>query len=421
MFNCKFYRTFVIAFSLFYLLSYGYGFSQPIINSVSGTVAHKSTLIINGNNYGVKSPSAPLMWDDGEDRTVNTPSQVTDKGWDQKGPETQPYAYTDAYMQYRNSSFRSMTAPHSRSTKWLAGGHYQWCLSNGDQPGCTEDNTPRPYINGGQTQYDDVFVHVDSGTADKSHWWATWYYRADPNHPNHLVGTNDKMDVINKGATFYSGEGFLYSGFNSTRAPWSTDGNVVVGVAHHTGGSCQAVQPYGYEVANPKNSWVKWEKRFYSNSSGGQNEVKINGKISDYIANEAGCANWWNDTRSFTVGGYYRWEDNDTYTGNVANFRGGRNAYRYFDDIYIDTTFSRVMLCNHQTLLRDGTDVCEPQIPSSWSNTSIIATVNLGKLSANSTAYLFVFDANNNRNALGFPVIIGGGGDSPPSPPFLNP
>ena len=47
-----------------------------------------------------------------------------------------------------------------------------------------------------------------------------------------------------------------------------------------------------------------------------------------------------------------------------------------------------------------------PQIPSAWSDASITAQANLGRLPCPGTAYLYVFDAAGSRNAEGFPVEI---------------
>jgi hypothetical protein len=77
------------------------------------------------------------------------------------------------------------------------------------------------------------------------------------------------------------------------------------------------------------------------------------------------------------------------------------DAWRYFDDIYVDHTFSRVMLCNNATY--GSATVCEPQIPSAWAAGEITVTVNLGKLTddvgAGNPAYLYVFDSNNDVSA----------------------
>ena len=91
------------------------------------------------------------------------------------------------------------------------------------------------------------------------------------------------------------------------------------------------------------------------------------------------------------------------------------DAFRYFDDIYIDTTFARIILANNSNY--DDATVIEPQIPSAWNNTSITCVVNLGKLPENGTAYLFVFDAGNNHNPIGYPVTIGNAAGSVPNQP----
>jgi len=96
----------------------------------------------------------------------------------------------------------------------------------------------------------------------------------------------------------------------------------------------------------------------------------------------------------------------DDRQGQKGNGRTHPDAFRYFDDIYIDTTWSRVVLANNQDY--DSATIVEPQIPSAWSGNSISATINLGAIT-DSTAYLFVFDADNNHNG-GYEIQVGGSG-----------
>jgi hypothetical protein len=70
----------------------------------------------------------------------------------------------------------------------------------------------------------------------------------------------------------------------------------------------------------------------------------------------------------------------------------------------VDITWSRVVLADSADY--DAASVVEPQIPSAWSDASITARANLGRLSCPGTAYLFVFDAGGARNAEGFPIEI---------------
>jgi hypothetical protein len=81
------------------------------------------------------------------------------------------------------------------------------------------------------------------------------------------------------------------------------------------------------------------------------------------------------------------------------------DAYRYFDDVYIDTTLSRVVLANSQDY--DQATVIEPQIPLEWSDGSITVQSNLGKLGG-PNMYLFVFDDYNQRNAVGYTIELDG-------------
>ena len=78
------------------------------------------------------------------------------------------------------------------------------------------------------------------------------------------------------------------------------------------------------------------------------------------------------------------------------------------DDIYIDDTHQRVMLCTSSTYPTDDTETCEIQIPhTTWNDTTIQVTVNLGDITSD-TFYLFVFDSNNDANAEGFEVTEAG-------------
>lgn len=98
----------------------------------------------------------------------------------------------------------------------------------------------------------------------------------------------------------------------------------------------------------------------------------------------------------------------------------------WLDDIYVDSSFARVMLGNASTF--SGSTVFEMQKPSQWNSSSVSVQFNQGSFSAGQTAYLYVVDGSGNVNAQGYPVTISGegGGEpiveqpeelSPPSPP----
>lgn len=76
----------------------------------------------------------------------------------------------------------------------------------------------------------------------------------------------------------------------------------------------------------------------------------------------------------------------------------------WVDEVYVDTTWSRVML-GDKPLRREGRK-WEIEVPVRWSNGEIEIVVNAGVFKPGETAYLFVFDSNDNSNETGYPVTI---------------
>lgn len=107
-------------------------------------------------------------------------------------------------------------------------------------------------------------------------------------------------------------------------------------------------------------------------------------------------------------------------SGKDGPYHSCDTAWTFYSSYYLDSSLARVMLCNHQTLRGDGSDICEPQIPQIWSDDSVSVKVNGGKINDGQQAYLFVFNANNELNLLGYPVVFGvvTSDTTPPSPPF---
>ncbi len=87
-----------------------------------------------------------------------------------------------------------------------------------------------------------------------------------------------------------------------------------------------------------------------------------------------------------------------------------------FDDIYVASgpnAQARVEIGNASTYMA-STDLTI-LTATSWSDTQVVATVNLGRFSPGETAYLYVFDADGTPNATGYEITIGGGGTFSPS------
>ncbi len=383
----------------------------PSINSVTGAVVHKDNLTISGTDFGIKDPARPLMWDDGEGKTVNNYSAVVESGYTQVSPapsrEGEAIPSTHQLV-YRSAPYAAVSQPvnppHNRSSQYMVGGHYE--------------NFVGPHSGR------DVSLTVSTPSGFEKRWFATWYYAVNPEWPSCGYGPNHKIMTMQAGTQAYSNapytNQFYYMNFPNTgkyricdKANQTLVNSMNIG-AFYNGTWCN------YWYWNPSacnsNTPLGDGKQWLSNSPANGNWVRLENRISDdqgflhflidnhYVWRGESKPGWVGNytpvkagIRSYTLGGYYR------HYLNVSGFQND-NAFRYFDDVYVDSTLARVMLANSQNY--SNATIIEPQIPFAWSDNSISVTVNLGKFNDGDTAYLFVFDADNNHNEVGYPVNI---------------
>jgi len=96
------------------------------------------------------------------------------------------------------------------------------------------------------------------------------------------------------------------------------------------------------------------------------------------------------------------------YFGIGFYLRTGSEGVTQFDDIYIDTTQSRVEIGEASTF--DTCTIREIQPPTAWSNNSITFTANQGSFSDGDTAYLYVVDEDGSVNEQGYQIAFGPAG-----------
>lgn len=77
----------------------------------------------------------------------------------------------------------------------------------------------------------------------------------------------------------------------------------------------------------------------------------------------------------------------------------------YFDDIYIDNTFSRIEIGDSPEYQNCTKRII--QIPSAWTDTSVTATLNQGNFTSGQTTYLYLVNSSGAVNANGYPITIG--------------
>lgn len=115
------------------------------------------------------------------------------------------------------------------------------------------------------------------------------------------------------------------------------------------------------------------------------------------------------------------------YFDQVSNGTGPGPYYVYYDDIYVDESWHRIVLSDASSW--SNASRRELQIPVAWSNGSITFQVNLGDFTASqaSNLYLYVVDGEGNANSSGFRVSCTsncGDGGAPgvvaPSAPVLS-
>lgn len=348
------------------------GRSHPEITALShSTIQHKQTLTISGSRFGEKEPAAPLIWDNGEGKTINTPSAVTNEGkWSEKSPYSNAN-HVDWRMQYRSIPYRTVPGPHSRSSTYLAGGHYRKPNDNAD---C-------------------VLVTIDNGS-HANEWYAIWYVKLDPKWPTPAGHGNNYKDFCCQDAPgAYAGPGF-YTG--CTRCIHSRTADIQLNIH---GKMC-------FDIADadptPSEYWDwRHQEVLLRFNPGSFTKKTDNTHISYDKSCEGNLSTTASGIRSLTIGGFAR------NTSDMGPGTGHNDMYRYFDDLYVDTTWSRVILANSANY--DNATIIEPQIPSAWSDGSITVKVNAGRLGDGGTAYLFVFDDDNRRNPEGYAVTVGNG------------
>jgi hypothetical protein len=342
--------------------------SAPVAQHVSGALNHGGLITILGSGFGTKAKAAPLVWDDA------TGVDISEK-WSGAWPNT-----IGPYNTNYHAPMRNIGLPHNHDTRYIAGDHYSL--------------TRATAVPGGATGGGNVVVFKDINLPKPFNIYASWYQRLDNEW---TFGTSNNIKT------------FAYS---MCCSPYQLphDWFTAYGPPHPTSSSDRGSQwvitaDDGKSLINPDlkghNAWWgsavnptagKWSKVEVAvkvtDQDDGYLQVYENGKqVVDYV----GPTDKFPGTaRTIGIGGW--------------SLVKGPNNWRYFADIYLDTSLSRIVLANNAVLSQ--ATIVENQIPSSWSDTEITATVNLGQFEAGQTAYLFVVDSSGTPGTSGLRVTV---------------
>lgn len=346
--------------------------ATPLPQGVTGALNHGATITISGSGFGSKAIAAPLAWDNASGNAV---TDIWTGAW----PDQLP-GYNLAYY----APMRGISLPHSHVTRYIAGAHA------GDT--------------GADTGYDVLMWKSMPLPALPFYIYASWYQRAD--NQWHFGGDNNFKtfdwsagDEPYASMSWYTCYGPPHPDSNTDNGlQWTQETGTPLGDPDLNGHNAW----WGTAVNPMAGQWSKVEIAIrVSSQSDGYINIWENGQR---VMNYAGATdNYGGTRRSIAVGGY-------------ARMQGYTNNWRYFDDVYVDTTLSRVVLADKPVLSQAS--IVEVQIPSAWSDGSITAQVNLGKFTQGQAAYLFVVDASGNVSATGLAVTAGGTGTAvAPDPP----
>jgi len=339
----------------------------PVVQQVTGAFAHKGAVTIAGLAFGAKAQAAPLVWDDASGTNVLAK-------WSGFWPDGAPTPSSN--MQYMTAPILAVNPPHNRVGRYLTGAHE----SSGN-------------FHTGQ----DVAVWKDFNKVEGGYLYLSYYSFVNPG----WVFTGGMTPQDGNFKTFgYSVQGSIYElPDNWYEAQWDNGG---LGLWSQTATNYETIINddssqlnggvfWGHMINPLGGAWVKREILIKTSST--------NGGAITITEN--------NGTPSVTYTGI-----TDPYPGTARSAGPGGFARscnsvlnrRYFADLYMDTTPQRVVLANN--VVYAAATITELQIPTSWSDTSIGITVNLGSFSTGQTAYLFVFDSTGTPSASGFPVTV---------------
>jgi len=366
----------ILAIILYILLITTISSAAPSIGNVSGTFSHGNSIIITGSGFGTKSPARPYVWADfeslsvGDDPSAN--SEYSSGSIAGNGGNSYPLV-TNADL------------PHPRSTKSVRGIPYDGTK-----------NAARLYSNLGGANKVYVFMRRKFASS-------TWFNKVTNYKYWRLWPSNG--DQIDEVVVFHNYSApFVY--------PYGNMGTRV-----SVEGGTPAIAYQDVFTHPPNNQWNIEEyltSKSSLNASDGVFKMWMNGAkaFSESVMNR---------TTGYNSSGFDQLSLENFWT-NSAGAEGldnpPLNGYVYYDDVYIDTTWARVMIGNASTY-----DACthrEPLIPTAWGNGSITAYFNQGSFSNGQSVYLFVVDSNGNTSP-GKTITIGGAADlinkPTPSPP----
>lgn len=336
--------------------------AAPTISSVTGTITHGQSLVVAGTGYGTKSPAKPLVWAT-FDSNVNPTSQGTATGWNE----------------VKNMAWDSDEGYNSGGGAKGTAGNGVWALRIDSNSPSWNATSQKSYLFRREKKNFIPIVSADGDNNFKS--WRVWPAGAS-GYSNGTIGEHNGRPYV---------EGL--------------------------GGSLEPA--YWANARTNTTNWVQKELILKASSANsvkdGSLEERFDGvrkHSGTLITKSAAAPAAW--VAHFVVHGVAanlsRWENPAWSQSN--NF--------WADDVYVDTTWQRVMVGDASTFAN-----CRKFgfiVPTAWSDTSITGTLQIhaNLFPAGSTAYVYVLDSSNVPNTAGKAITIGGTVEGDPAPTITS-
>lgn len=323
-----------------------FAIAKPAINTVTGDITNNTTLIISGSGFTTKANPKPLFWwkaDFGQ-----TPSALGRKtSWDETG------------------------SIGSFSTKVVAPGSKQSVGKDHSFGGAAlsrvKFNSDRLYLY--RKTYEDFDISKD-WIFNEEKGFKTFNFKTIRFWSPKVGGTNNMH---------MNAQGRNNNAFSIT--PEFTDGTTF---------SKSFTENRLYQI--PK-KW-KVEEIEYKTSS-----IGIKDGIWRFYQN--GTLGTDNKFRNRTT----KYPDRYAIVFQSQVSHGAQpGSIMYYDSLYMDDTWHRVVICKSQTWAACGGS--EIQIPTKWTNTEIRVNLNLGGLDPKSALFLYVVDKNGVSNTNGYALAL---------------
>lgn len=325
----------------------------PAVTGITGAISDGTSITISGSGFGTNSSSPEWLAPNIEAGTVG--SNFAKTNWDMASYGWSPVLYGSSSP---HSGAKDLQVAVTPSSNW--NGEFAYHL-------------PTPVGPGGR-------LYVS--------WWVRY-----------SGGTNGQWKMLR-----LSGNDTIVDGsqemvfFN-----WLTNGPQLV--LDPGTGNDQTFWPSSIYYPKADNNWYRMEVYVEASSAGSSNGTA---RVTRYDGSSA---------NTYSVGSLKTHTSSSNTYSNVIfqNYIGNGitgTVNIAFDDIYIQNSQARVELCDSSTW--SGRKQCEIQIQSAWSDGSITAKLNLGKVLSSTARFLYVVDASGNVNANGYTLASSG---IPPSPP----